>query len=198
MRRPLIAWTLAAALAALAIQPAMAAPEQPPARAALGDLVAPDASGRRPSQPAWSPDGTRLAYVWDEKGDDSEKTLWSLDIATGKREAVLRPADLGEDKKDDKDSKDKKTEIDEYSWSPKGDALLVLAGGDLYLESLAGHAVRRLTRTKAAEEAPRFSPDGRRIAFVRSFDLYVLDVASSTETRLTSDGQENVALNGTN
>jgi dipeptidyl-peptidase-4 len=203
MRRSLIAWTLALAaivFAALGVQPTLAATaaEQPPARAALGDLVAPDASGRRPSQAAWSPDGTRLAYIWDEKGDGSEKSLWSLDIATGKREALLRPADLGEDKKDEKDSKDKKTEIEEYSWSPKGDALLVLAGGDLYLESLPGHGVRRLTQTKVAEEDPHFSPDGRRIAFVRSFDLYVLDMASGAETRLTPDGQENVALNGTN
>ncbi|HEV7504112.1 MAG TPA: DPP IV N-terminal domain-containing protein [Thermoanaerobaculia bacterium] len=201
MRRSLIAWTLTAALGAAVptFQPALAAPvpEQPPTRAGLGDLVAPDASGRRPAQAAWSPDGKRLAYVWDEKGDSTEKLLWTLDIANGKREVVLRPADL-KDPKDSKDSKDGKLEIDDYSWSPKGDSLLVVAGGDLYLESLADHGVRRLTRTKTAEEDPRFSPDGRRIAFVRGFDLYVLDVASSAETRLTSDGQENVALNGTN
>jgi dipeptidyl-peptidase-4 len=178
-----------------------AAPEQPPARtpiSAVGELLAPDASGRRPSLAAWSPDGKRLAYVWDEKGDGSEKSLWSLDLATGRSEALLRPGELGAPGKDAKDGKEGKTEIAEYSWSPQGDALLVVAGGDLYLESLAGHTLRRLTRTAAEEEAPHFSPDGRRIAFVRGFDLYVLDVASGAETRLTTDGQENVALNGTN
>ncbi len=192
MRRSLIAGTLA-----LLLQPALAAaaPEQPPARASLGDLVAPDASGRRPSQTAWSPDGKHLAYVWDEKGDGSEKHLWALDAATGKREVLLRPADLGEGKGK---GKDRKLEIDEYSWSPKGDSLLVLAGGDLYLKILADHAVRRLTRTEAEEDDPRFSPDARKIAFVRGFDLYVLDIASGAETRLTTDGLENVALNGTN
>src|SRR5436305_6188245 len=196
MRRSLVVWTLAA------LQPAAvaSAPEQPPARtpiSAVGELVVPDASGRRPSLAAWSPDGKRLAYVWDEKGDGSEKSLWSLDLATGRSEVLLRPGELGAQGKDKKDGKDEKTGIDDYSWSPQGDALLVLAGGDLYLESLAGPALRRLTRTEAEEEAPRFSPDGRRIAFVRGFDLYVLDVASGAETRLTSDGQENVALNGT-
>ena len=196
MRRSLVVWTLAA------LQPAAvaAAPEQPPARtpiSAVGELVVPDASGRRPSLAAWSPDGKRLAYVWDEKGDGSEKSLWSLDLATGRSEVLLRQGELVAQGKDKKDGKDEKTGIDDYSWSPQGDALLVLAGGDLYLESLAGPALRRLTRTEAEEEAPRFSPDGRRIAFVRGFDLYVLDVASGAETRLTSDGQENVALNGT-
>ncbi|HSS78821.1 MAG TPA: hypothetical protein VLV54_19030, partial [Thermoanaerobaculia bacterium] len=124
MRRSLMVWILAAASAATA---ASAAPAQPPTRASIGDLVAPDASGRRPSQAAWSPDGKRLAYVWDEKGDGAEKNLWSLDIATGKREVLLRPADLGEDKtkdsKDSKDAKDKKAEVEEYSWSPRGDSL---------------------------------------------------------------------------
>ncbi|HEX4965483.1 MAG TPA: DPP IV N-terminal domain-containing protein, partial [Thermoanaerobaculia bacterium] len=196
MRRSLIVWTLAVPLAALALPPAFAAgPEQPPVRSIhdIGALVAPDASGRRPSAAAWSPDGSRLTYLWDEKGEGSGKALWVLEVATGKSAVVSSPGELG-----DKDKKkDEKLEVDGYSWSPKGDALLIEAGGELYLKSLAG-TLRRLTHTEGAEEAPRFSPDGRRIAFVRSFDLYVMDVATGAETRLTTDGEENVALNGIN
>src|SRR5262249_20706377 len=54
----------------------------------------------------------------------------------------------------------------------------------------------RLTRTAEKEEACRLSPDGRKLAFARSGDLYVLDLGSRTETRLTHDGAPHV-LNGT-
>ncbi|HEY3571131.1 MAG TPA: hypothetical protein VGP73_24610, partial [Thermoanaerobaculia bacterium] len=94
MRHPLIACCLAASLAALAPRPAAA--EQPPARISIEAALATDASGRRPTQPAWSPDGKRLTYVWDEKGDGKDEALWSLEPATGKSEVLARLADLGE------------------------------------------------------------------------------------------------------
>ncbi len=138
---------------------------------------------------AWSPDGRRLTYVWDEKGgEEKEETLWSLDAATGKREPLADLSRLGED--------GKSLALDSYVWSPKGDSLLLISKGDLYLFSLETRKLRRLTKTVAEEGDPGFSPDGRRIAFVRDFDLYVMDAATGKETRLTRDGKENVALNG--
>src|SRR5262249_61207305 len=122
MRHPLIACCLAASIAALAPRPA--AP-QPPGRITIEAALATDAGGRRPSQPAWSPDGKRLTYLWDEKGDDKENALWSLDPSTGKSEALARLADLGEG--------GKSFAIDSYRWSPKGDSLLLVSKGDLYL-----------------------------------------------------------------
>ena len=38
---------------------------------------------------------------------------------------------------------------------------------------------------------PRFSPDGRRIAFVKSSDVYVMNVGDGTVARLTTDGANN-------
>ena len=40
-----------------------------------------------------------------------------------------------------------------------------------------------------------YSPDSTKLAFTRDNDLYVLDIASGKETRLTSDGSD-VILNG--
>jgi dipeptidyl-peptidase-4 len=40
------------------------------------------------------------------------------------------------------------------------------------------------------EELPTFSPDGKQVAFVRKNDLYVVDVESLRETRLTTDGSD--------
>ncbi len=41
-----------------------------------------------------------------------------------------------------------------------------------------------------------FSPDGKRAAFVRDNDLYVVDLATMKETRVTTDGEWNKVLNG--
>ncbi len=187
MRHPFLACCLAAA--ALVPRPAM--PETPPQKTtaplSIETALTPDAYGRRPQQQAWSPDGRRLVYLWDENGG---KALWSLDPATGRSEVLARLADLGEG--------DKPFELGAYAWSPKGDSLLLVSKGDLYLLPLSSHKLRRLTRTEAEEEDPRFSPDGRHIAFERSLDLWVLDVATGRETRLTSDGRQNVTLNGVN
>src|SRR5918999_622252 len=180
MRHPFITCTLAVALAA----PSVAVE---PEKLTVESLFAEHAMGRRTTQHAWSPDGMRLTYVWDEKGEGKEEALWSLDPATGKSEILLRLAEFGEED----------PELDQYAWSPRGNALLLLAEGDLYLLPLDSRKLRRLTRTEADEEDPSFSPDGARLAFVRGFDLYALDVATGRETRLTKDGKENSILNGT-
>jgi dipeptidyl-peptidase-4 len=55
--------------------------------------------------------------------------------------------------------------------------------------------VRALVQTKEEELHVEASPDGRSVAFVRGNDLFVVDVASGRETRLTQGGSETL-LNG--
>ena len=50
--------------------------------------------------------------------------------------------------------------------------------------------------TKAKQRLATFSPDGSKAAFVRENDLYVVDLATMKETRVTSDGEWNKVLNG--
>lgn len=75
-------------------------------------------------------------------------------------------------------------------------AALYLMGGDLVLVDLDRWRVRWLTRTEEKESCASFSPDGRRVAFVRGNDLWVVDLSSGRETRLTRDGSDTL-LNGT-
>lgn len=83
------------------------------------------------------------------------------------------------------------------SWLPAGDAFVASAvvdgNEDLYVRSLAGQPLRRLTTDPAADTAPVVSPDGRLVAFISerttrgSKQLYVLalDDAAATPQRLT-------------
>jgi len=81
------------------------------------------------------------------------------------------------------------------SFDRAGRLALFVIGDDLYLLDLAAGRFDRLTRTPEKKSVARLSPDGSRVAFVRGNDLWVYDVASKTEKRLTTDGGADV-LNG--
>lgn len=63
---------------------------------------------------------------------------------------------------------------------------------DLYFASVDGKVAKRLTSTPEAEELVSWSPNGEFLAFVRKFDLHVVDVKTATERALTTGGTENL------
>ena len=65
---------------------------------------------------------------------------------------------------------------------------LVALAGDLYVFDFVSGRAARLTARAGEEEEASFSPDGQRVAFVRSHNLYTVDVASTQERALTTDG----------
>jgi len=66
---------------------------------------------------------------------------------------------------------------------------------DLYYARADGSKACRLTSTPQAEELASFSPDGEFVAFVRTNNLFVVDVKTQTERQLTTSGAANI-LNG--
>jgi len=50
--------------------------------------------------------------------------------------------------------------------------------------------------TKSKQRLASFSPDGSKAAFVRDNDLFVVDLTTMAETRITNDGAWNKVLNG--
>jgi dipeptidyl-peptidase-4 len=77
--------------------------------------------------------------------------------------------------------------------NPAHTAILIQHDNDLYHARLDGSLAVRLTTTPAAEELASFSPDGNYVAFVRSHNLFVVDVDSQTERQLTTDGNSKVS-----
>ena len=106
------------------------------------------------------------------------------------------------------------------AWSPDGKRLAYVAedGGyrQLFLQD-SGGASRRLTSGRHDDIQPAWSPDGRRLAFVRAKtargklepadingsyrdggDIWVLDLAAETESRLVEDASITLPLLGRN
>jgi Tol biopolymer transport system component len=102
---------------------------------------------------AWSPDGTRLAYVANRRGSDD---LYVYDTRT-LTERQITDDDLGET---------------DPAWSPISDELLysvgASAGGrNIMLVNASGGTALRLSDTGAEDADPSWSPVGSKIAFAR-------------------------------
>jgi len=154
----------------------------------------PSLQGALPTDVAWTPDGRRLTWLRPPAKPGGSSDLWSLDPASG-RSALLLEAGRVKVAGPDGAAALGSLRLQGYSWTPDGQGLLVPAQGDLFLVDARTGAARPLVKTSETEEFAELSPDGRRVAFVRNHDLYVVEVESGRETRLTRSGSDTV-LNG--
>jgi Tol biopolymer transport system component len=134
-------------------------------------------------QPAWSPDGTRIAFRSFQTqlaGD-----IWVMN-ADGSNQVKLTPDPLPAT-----------TDEAQPAWSPDGSRIAYASteGGnvDLWTMRADGSDKRRLTATPDLDTEPTWSPDGQRIVFRRSTnrvgsDLAVIDAAGGEVTRVVHDG----------
>ena len=156
-------------------------------------LSEPPLEGVLPKEVRWLPRGESFTFLAPRnQGKDAQSALWLESASSSDRTCLLDEGELpafGEGKGAVKPG------LAGYKWSSKGDALLLSGGGDLFLVSLPGKQVRRLTATAGEEELPAFSSDGRWVSFVRDNDLFVLELATAKEIRLTEDGSSD-RLNG--
>lgn len=124
--------------------------------------------------PAWSPDGTRLAFASNREG-----TL-RVYVAGAAGEQPLRVTDgPGQDRLP--------------AWSPDGRWLLFVSDRDgwdqVYMVAAEGGAVRQLTHGPGGGSQPSWAPDGLHFAFVRLVDgrprVFLGDTLGSTPRPLT-------------
>ena len=137
------------------------------------------------------------AIVYDVRQPEAQRMYERLDPATGERHPIVdmrkAVASLV--------AVDSSAEVQQSlpwpeSFDPAGRQAVFLFHGDVFLLDLSSSSFLRVTNTPAEEKDVEFSPDGHFLAFVRSNDLYVFDIAAKKESRLTSDGSEKL-LNGT-
>src|SRR5687767_13549677 len=82
-----------------------------------------------------------------------------------------------------------------FDFNPNETAVLFNFNGDLFYYELGSDKAVRVTGTPEEEVGETISPDGRMIGFVRSNDMYVFDLSTQRERRLTTDGGPKI-LNG--
>jgi len=160
--------------------------------------------GREPETIEWSPDGTKVSFV--ERDDSGEHgQLWYVDATTGEKKVLvseLKLAKLAPPVETIKDEREKERitryHIAGYSWAPDSNHLLFDSQGQLWLYTIASGTAVQVTSAPEPSSDPKFSPDGTRLAYVRSHNLYVRSLDGGAEKPLTrnKEGEDQYLLNG--
>jgi TolB protein len=130
--------------------------------------------------PAWSPDGSKLAYVSFEA---KKPVVYVHDLASGRRHVAANF----------------KGSNSAPAWSPDGKQLAVVLTKDgssqLYIVNADGSGVTRIATSSGIDTEPRWSPDGH-VYFTSdrggSPQIYRIASSGGTAERVTFEGSYNV------
>jgi TolB protein len=156
------------------------------------ELQIADADGQNPQvmlrsahsiiSPAWSPDGSKLAYVSFESG---KSVVYVQTLTTGQRVPISNY----------------KGNNSAPAWSPDGSHLAIVLSMDgisqIYTINSDGSNLRRVMRSPLIDTEPYFTPDGQSLVFTSdrggSPQIYRVPVAGGEAQRLTFSGSYNVS-----
>ena len=132
--------------------------------------------------PAWSPNGSQLAYVSFES---RKPVVYSHDVSTGKRRLIanFRGSNSAP------------------AWAPDGRTMAVTlsrdGGSQLYTIDANGGEPRRLAQSGSIDTEPAYSPDGKSIYFVSDRggapQIYRMGTAGQNIERVTFSGSYNIS-----
>lgn len=131
--------------------------------------------------PAWSPDGTKLAYVSFESGNSA---IYVQDLATGDRTLLSGRA---------------KGINGAPAWSPDGTRLAMSlsypGNPEIFVMDLASRRETRLTNSLSIDTEPVWAPDAKNIYFTSDRSgqpqVYSVPANGGAPTRVTFQGQSN-------
>ncbi|MCY3804229.1 MAG: Tol-Pal system beta propeller repeat protein TolB [Gammaproteobacteria bacterium] len=139
-------------------------------------------SSKQLMSPAWSPDGTRLAYVSFEQGNSA---IYVQDVREGRRFMVSAQSGINS----------------APAWSPNGRYLALTlsidGSADIYLMDTRTRRLKRLTRDSSIDTEACWMPDSKALLFTsdrsNETQVYRVSVRGGKPKRVTFEGAYNAA-----
>jgi dipeptidyl aminopeptidase/acylaminoacyl peptidase len=136
---------------------------------------------KHPSNPVWAPNGKYVAFIWDRAGVSN---LYLASSSGGGQPVPLTSFPEGG--------------VEKIFWSQDSQTIYFARGGDLWQAAVSGGAPKTVWTAPIGESEVVPSPDGTRVAFVRSnraadeessrhSELIVRSLADTSETAIASD-----------
>ncbi len=154
-----------------------------------------------PVQIKWVPDGSAALFLRSPPRS-FVRDLYEYDVASAQERRLLTAEQIlaGAEEKLSAEEKARRERqrstargIASFDLSKDGARILVNLSGRLFWIERKTLKVNELTGSKGFPLDARFSPDGKQLACVRDGDLYVYDLASGRERRLTRKAGENLS-----
>jgi len=145
-----------------------------PAEEGLGEKVRITRSARRDRYQQFSPDGSKLAWVSDESG---EEEIWVYDFADASRRQLTHH----------------KSEKSDFVWSPDGSRIAFEAANRLFEVNADGGGQRELEYNIAGGyNLAGYSPDGQWLVYNRSdadqnSDVYLYEIGAGREVNVSDN-----------
>jgi dipeptidyl-peptidase 4 len=157
-------------------------------------------TGRGPETIKWSPDNAKVSFIQrDDSGEHGQ--LWYIDVATGNKAVLVAETKLqslfppSSALTAEQHERMQRYSVAAYEWAPDSKHLLFDSRGQLWYYTLDTGTAVQLTISPEASSDPKFSPDGKRLAYVRKHDIWSRPVGQGGEHQVTREGDENL-LNG--
>jgi dipeptidyl-peptidase-4 len=140
----------------------------------------------------WVPNSNQLSYITYDS-DSGFQQLIIYDVESETEKIVLSNQNL---LNQTEEGISQEISFSDYEWSSDGKGILIKYEGDIFFYNFNMEKLIRQTKTPEIEEVVYLSPDGKKVSFVKDFNLYVKEITSAEEIHLTSDGSKDI-LNGT-
>jgi dipeptidyl-peptidase-4 len=152
----------------------------------------------RPGKAVPTPDGKAVLFLRSQ-ARVPKLELYEFDVATGQTRVLLTPEQVlkGDEEELSPEEKARRERMrvsvggfTDFQLSSDGNQILLSLSGKLYLVPRATGEAKQLKTGEGTLVDPKFSPDGRSLAYVLDRDVFVFDLATQTERRVTTGGTD--------
>src|SRR5262249_29188729 len=154
----------------------------------------------RPVKAAPTPDGKAVLFL-RARPRQARLGLFEFDVATGKTRELLTPEAVlkGAEEQLSPEEKARRERqrvsvggFTAFQLSGDGSLVLLRLSGRLFVVRRADGSVRELDTGPGPLLDPKFSPDGQSVSYVRDHDVFVFDLRTRKERRVTTGGSAEV------
>ncbi len=156
----------------------------------------------RPVNATPTPDGKAVLFLRAVSAREPSQELYEFDVASGQTRRLLSPQDALKGASDQLSPEEKARRerqrisvggFTSFSLSKDGAFVLLGLSGRLFVLTRANGTVVELPTGPGTILDPKFSPDGKRVAYVRNQDVCVFDSKTGKEQAVTTGGTETIS-----